>query len=164
MKRSKRQSAGFTLVELIIVIVVISILAVTAVPRFMANDPSTELATLEARLMGLLRLQQQRAMQDGASCCYGVTYDANAITLSAPAGVSLTAEADRVIPLGDASLTVTSSIVGVNTGFTFNSKGCPGPATTGLCGVGAVELTFDSGAQSRSVCVQSQGYIRPGAC
>lgn len=164
MNAKKAKAAGFTLVELIIVIVVIGILAVTAVPRFMADDPSTELAALEARLMGLLRLQQQRAMQDGASCCYGVTYDTSAITLSAPSGVSLTAEADRVIALGSASLSVTSSIMGTATGFTFNSKGCPGPATTGLCGAGAVELTFASGAESRSVCVQSQGYIRPGAC
>lgn len=156
---------GFTLIELIIVIVVIGILAVSVVPRFMGNSGTTEMATVEARLLGLLRLQQQRSMQDTASCCYGVVRSANKVSSVTAPGVALTAESERDITLSLVSVTFTRALTGVGvTEFYFNSKGCPVSASGDFCGASAVEITLSAGTQNRSVCVQSQGYIHLGAC
>ncbi|WP_338021859.1 type II secretion system protein [Aliidiomarina quisquiliarum] len=151
MSKNNSNAMGFTLIELIIVIVVLGILAVTAVPRFMASDPSTEMATVEARLMGLLRLQQQRAMQDTANFGYGVSMGANKVT-------TLPVEAERDINLDAVAVS------GLNTGLYFNSKGCPVPSGGGVCGVAAREITITAGSLTRNICVQSQGYIRLGSC
>jgi len=156
---------GFTLIELIIVIVVIGILAVSVVPRFMGNSGATEMATIEARLLGLLRLQQQRSMQDTASCCYGVDKDANKVSSVTAPGVGLAAEFERDIALDLVSVTFTRMLTStVMTEFYFNSKGCPVSVGGGICGASAIEITLSAGTESRSVCVQAQGYIHLGAC
>lgn len=151
MSKNNSNAMGFTLIELIIVIVVLGILAVTAVPRFMANDPSTEMATVEARLMGLLRLQQQRAMQDTANLVYGVSMGVNKVT-------TLPVEAERDINLDAVA------VAGIGTGLYFNSKGCPVPSGGGVCGLAAHNIVITAGSLTRNICVQSQGYIRLGSC
>lgn len=159
-----RIALGFTLVELIIVIVVIGILAVSVAPRLVGNNAGVEVATVEARLMGLLRLQQQRAMQDTATCCYGIIITSTKVAMKAPSGVSLPAETEREITLGAAALTVSSALPEASSEFYFNSKGCPISSNGGACGEYTIEIALSAGTKSRRVCVQSQGYINAEAC
>lgn len=155
---------GFTLVELIIVIVLISILAVTAGPRIFGSG-GVDQVVAERQLLSLLRLQQQQAMQDVANPCYGVSFTASQISPFA-CGAPVTSQ--RIISLPPANaLSVVSSIPAAAIELRFNGLGCPvsqGHATTPeSCGQSNVELQI-TGANARSICIQSQGYIRVGSC
>ena len=66
---------GFTLVEMISVIILLSILAVSIIPRFTSRDGFAEYAVRD-QLMSAFRLSQQRAMYDGSGNCYRLNIDA----------------------------------------------------------------------------------------
>lgn len=155
---------GFTIVELVIVIVLVAILAVTAGPRIF-SDRGVEEATLEPRILSMLRLQQQRAMQDTRNPCFGVTFSGSQIT---PRDCAESISQDRVLLIPEpAALTVVSDIPAATSGFLFNSLGCPvsnGHETNReACGLSSVELQI-VGVDNRRICVQSEGYIRSGSC
>lgn len=62
-KSLKYQQSGFTLVELVAVIIVMAILAVTVAPKFIGRD-NYDAYTYRSQLISSLRLTQQRAMQN----------------------------------------------------------------------------------------------------
>ncbi|RTE86376.1 MULTISPECIES: prepilin-type N-terminal cleavage/methylation domain-containing protein [Gammaproteobacteria] len=165
MKR--RISSGFTLIELIIVVVIIGILTVSVAPRFFTGDGSTNVATVHAQALSMLRLQQQRAMQDTAFRCYGVLTGAS-IQRTASSNTSIcdvVAVSEGAIDLSAVSFTVTS---GPTSGFLFNGLGCPvslaHESSIEACGSSSIQWEFASGGSTRYVCIQSQGYIRSGVC
>lgn len=68
---------GFSLIELIVVIILISILAVSVAPKF-DGTASYEAHTHRAQLISALRLTQQRAMQQTNSTdgfCHQIVFD-----------------------------------------------------------------------------------------
>lgn len=69
-----RPSAGFTLVELIIVLVVVSVLTVTAIARFQDDSGYNEIV-LQKRLLSALRHLQIQAMHDEREVCYRMAFD-----------------------------------------------------------------------------------------
>lgn len=160
----QRKSQGFTLIELILVIIILGIIAVYASPRIFTGTSTAE-AVIDVQVLSLLRLQQQRAMQDVIQPCYGVRIEGGEIrtrncnqanrqedSFSLPASVTLTA---------------ISGFENAASGFNFNSLGCPvsinHEVVNEQCGSGTVQLTF-VGQDTQSVCVQSQGYMRRGEC
>ncbi len=60
------KSQGFTLIELIIILVIIGILAVSASPIFI-SDSGTKNESVRLQAMSILRAVQQQAMQDTAN-------------------------------------------------------------------------------------------------
>lgn len=143
---------GFTLIELIIVIILLGILAVYAAPRFFATG-DTEVVAAQTSLAAMLRMQQQRAMQDTAAVGeYGVDIatDGDQITVTpiAPDGSS------PRDPLQLSGLLINPS----TTSLRFNALGC-----IDTCGQSDVIVTL-SGNTSRSVCINRQGYISQGQC
>ncbi|WP_404401342.1 prepilin-type N-terminal cleavage/methylation domain-containing protein [Idiomarina seosinensis] len=156
------QQRAFTLVELIIIIVLLGILAVSAYP-LLGDRAGVDVATRQGELMSLLRLQQQRAMQDTASSqLYGVELSANQV-VAIPGDADANVEAPGAITL---SLQTTQGST-ITEPVYFDAMGCPfvgvgKPAQ--LCNLNSGLEIVISGAVERRVCLQSQGYIRAGQC
>ncbi|CAB0150560.1 hypothetical protein PSI9734_00999 [Pseudidiomarina piscicola] len=161
---SVKKWQGFSVIELIVVIIIIGILAVTAAPAFIDSDGVDE-PLIEAELLSLLRLSQERAMQDVNRRCYGVSLSSTEI---APQECGATVKATRIITIpAGVTLSVNSALANASSGVLFNSWGCPvsqqHSSTAEPCGQSSVEFVI-AGADTRYLCVQSQGYIRSGSC
>lgn len=154
MVSNKNLHIGFTLIELVVVILIISILAVTAAPKLLGVNNFDSFAYRD-QMVSSLRLMQQRAMQqtDSNSChkiiiqdkAYGRTNDC----------VSTTFIADWEDD---------------NTGFSV-----PESSTVIINSVSTTTLTFDSWGRVQEcsnqcviefnnvdtalLCIESEGYI-----
>ncbi|WP_337841478.1 prepilin-type N-terminal cleavage/methylation domain-containing protein [Rheinheimera sp.] len=148
MPKLTRQQ-GFTLVELIIVVVVLAVLAATAFPRFIGKAGVEEI-TIQDRLISLLRLSQTQAMQN--------TSQKRLFNLAA-AGLT-PADGSVQIRLFNHK-TAAGSVISE---FWFNAYGQPGfvsgnPATFSQAANG-LRFEIQGTVQSR-VCIESEGYIHP---
>ena len=164
---------GFTLIELIVVMILIAILSVTALPKFLGKA-GTEEITVQDQLIAVLRLMQNRAMQNTEpNTCHQVLFTSVQLGSAAINPCSATSsfslqqqnDADQLF-LSDSNIRL--SLFNASTGgtelsspfrFRFNSLGQPvtdaSPATR-----------FDSGlrlgvigAVNAAVCIESEGYI-----
>ena len=158
---------GFTLVELIIVILLISILAVTAGPSLFGRS-DTAAGVLEHSLVNLFNTQQILAMQDTVQPCYGVAYTASTIT--ALRCDQPRRDGSRIDMPDGVNLAVHSPIT-ADGRFYFNANGCPVASShehnAQTCEQSAnVEFQWvqPSGQQTQHVCIASQGYISRGPC
>ncbi|WP_088329524.1 prepilin-type N-terminal cleavage/methylation domain-containing protein [Lacimicrobium sp. SS2-24] len=176
------KSAGYTLLELIVVITVLGVLAVSAYSRFQGSDGVAEY-TYQARLVGALRNMQTRAMQDTRpGYCYQINFDTASPGFGPPTmsyaagggvteqsqscttGIDFTApsylrtDADEMSQnnVGLSALSGSSAVSHIG----FDSMGRPVNNTQQLICTSSngCRITF-SGTASVRVCVESQGYI-----
>ncbi|MGX5913133.1 prepilin-type N-terminal cleavage/methylation domain-containing protein [Aliidiomarina sp. Khilg15.8] len=147
---------GFTLVELITIIIIVGILAVYATPRFFTAD-STELTGAKAELVSMLREQQQRAMQDTSQQnYYGVLLEGSSVAAVLNCTDDPTVIENRRIQLDSA---VIESSAGASQ-LCFNGLGC-----LGNCGNNNLQLSLQGRpAASWGVCINAEGYIKDSAC
>ncbi|WP_157964686.1 prepilin-type N-terminal cleavage/methylation domain-containing protein [Algibacillus agarilyticus] len=172
---------GFTLIELIIVILLISVISVSIIPRFFDKQGVDEHLFLQ-QLVGLLRLQQTKAMQNTTETChrvlftssrFGVTFDntnnEDCTSTALPTEYSAIAADFDVSHYGISASEVVSSSVSFSITSSFNNRiyfnllGCPVTSEGAQCGVTDVLVTI-SGSETLYVCIESQGYIHKGAC
>ncbi len=103
----KQQQSGFTLIELVIVIVILGILAAAALPRFTDLSVDARTATLNG-LMGSIR--SAAAISHATELARGVS------------GATVTLEGNTVTILnGYPSATAISAALGDYSGFTFSA-------------------------------------------
>jgi MSHA pilin protein MshC len=145
------QSNGFTIIELIVVVLIISILALTVVPKFFGSNGYEEFI-YQAETITKLRSIQFRAMQqtDGTQC-HMVLITSSALGIPANcsdiSGGWLSDTTSVVIQTGhEVSFDVSSG----NVIFTFDSLGIPD------CTNCLISITGDD---TLKVAIESQGYI-----
>ena len=161
---NKRQrSQGFTLIELVVVILVLSILAVSAVPKLTGTSQYTEI-THRDNTLALLRTVQQRAMQNTqGNTCHRVRFLplSNTIGLSAQAsdetcdsGVIITHDTNDFLVLTELSTySALNSASGTISHIEFDEWGRPA-VNSGNCNSNC-QVNFGS----YYLCIESQGYI-----
>jgi prepilin-type N-terminal cleavage/methylation domain-containing protein len=144
---------GFTLVELVAVILVLGILAFTAVPRFL-NQGVIDVSAKAEQLASDIRYTQSLAMTSGqrnrinlAAASYQITTSAG-VPVAHPATGSTAA-----ISLGDVSL----ALIGLPGGYVaFDGKGVPYTNVAGTLLGATATITLNSAGNTRQIAVSPQ--------
>ncbi|GAB2909796.1 prepilin-type N-terminal cleavage/methylation domain-containing protein [Rheinheimera gaetbuli] len=136
---------GFTLVELIVVLVIIGVLAVSLVPRFFSAVGSSEYL-YQDQLLNLLRRAQIQAMQCTDCATPAVSLTTNSALIGA-ANCDDAASAVCIAARDAVSFTPATTI-------SFDNLGRPN-CSAGSCTIGV------QGETTLNVCIESEGYIHP---
>ncbi len=154
----KKYQTGFTIIELITVIILIGILAVAVLPKF-DGTASYEAHTHRAQLISALRLTQQRAMQQTEdSFCnhlvieskqYGVPDRTDCgITVIPALGWQPDATGHIVDDRYDITFGSSPNVIG------FNAMGRPLIDCVGGC-----TIEISSNVETLEIIIESEGYV-----
>jgi len=162
------KSKGFSLIELIVVMILISILAVSVVPKF-DGTAGYEAHTHRVQLISALRLTQQRAMQQtntADSFCHQIVFDNVESRYGIPDRLDCTNTAFP-LPLTDWVPDATGHLVDSRYQISFDINGLTNPTKvgfdwmgrpTGTCAGGCV-INIISAAQTSKITIEAEGYI-----
>ena len=93
LRNPHRYSKGFTLIELMIVVVIIGILAALAIPRFMRSTTKSKQSEAKQLLKQIYTMQHAYRQEFDSYCLNGVSASAAAPTAFARLGVDIGATA-----------------------------------------------------------------------
>ncbi len=93
LRKFHRNSKGFTLIELMIVVVIIGILAALAIPRFMRSTTKSKQSEAKQLLKQIYTMQRAYRQEFNAYCFSGATANAAAPAAFARIGVDVMASA-----------------------------------------------------------------------
>ncbi|MBF4435349.1 prepilin-type N-terminal cleavage/methylation domain-containing protein [Vibrio ordalii] len=162
MRQSIGRTLGFTLIELIVIILLLGILSAYAASRYSGTSGFSSVTT-QSEVLASLRLTQNRAMQRTDLCNRWLvsnnqaqqvspSVSAGACTTSLPSTLADSSFVDAAA--NDITLTLTN-----NDGshfLDFDSLGHAAQCLTANC---TVTLNNLQSGESRQVCINSEGYI-----
>ena len=158
------KSAGFTLVELIVVIILVSILAVVAISRF-TGVAAFNTQGFNDRVIESLRYAQKQAIAKRRNVCVAFTSASVAFTYASTAGSAAACNTNLSGPAGENPYSVVPENKSVVTfspvpaGLTFSALGQPIVTSSGLP-LAAVQTITISGDGSRTFYVEPDtGYV-----
>jgi MSHA pilin protein MshC len=147
-----KQNTGFTLIELVIVIVILAILSATVAPKFFSSNGFSEYA-YRTDVIAKLRLIQTRAMQQVNDNCHQVMITSTKlgkVTCDSPSEfVDQTKQRATLVEI-DSNDNVTFNPNGTAFSFDFmgRPKNCNNPCKVII-----------TGEQVLEVIIESEGYI-----
>jgi MSHA pilin protein MshC len=147
-----KSAAGFTLIEVITVIIIIGILSVNVLPKFLSSSGFEEY-TYRDELLTKLRGIQQRAMQetDAANCLVSVS-----ATQVSGCDSNVAGDTTSVAISNSHNVTFSISSNVNNNAFSFSDLGQPVGCTAAPC---EITLTVVGEEQSLSIRINQEGYI-----
>lgn len=159
--------SGFTLVEMITVIIIIGILSVVILPKFTGSD-SFEAHPFRAQLISALRLTQQRAMQQtnpSDNYCHQIVIDddrygvENRVSASCGTETNLSSlDPDLSGHIVDSRYDIEFSVKNKSNPsiIGFDSMGRPLADCSGGCEILIKQTDID---ETLSIKIESEGYI-----
>ena len=160
-----KRPAGFTLVELVMIIVIIGVLAVVATPRFFDNN-AVQARGFVDQVQATLRYAQKEAIAQHRFVC--VAFAVNSVTLTT--GLTTACGTNLIGPAGPVSpspcLQTTYSVCSSNasfsttpTAFNFNALGQPVDTTLGNP-IGTFGVTINTIPTPTTITVEAvTGYV-----
>ncbi|EGR0788898.1 prepilin-type N-terminal cleavage/methylation domain-containing protein [Vibrio vulnificus] len=159
----KRAQAGFTLVELIVVIILISIVSAYAASRYIGTGSFSAYAAQEQAISIIRQLQVYRMQSNttnSANPNFELTASGGCLGSTAGCTAASTPQAaesrSEVMRLDGVSVSSTISPI------RFDLRG--NPLQTNGSALNSVTITFTASGESASVCINSQGYVSGGGC
>lgn len=175
--KQQAQTGGFTLVELIVVIVLLAIISVYASSKYMGASRFSSAAAQE-QVLSILRQVQITAMQSNTSnnsnSCRSILMASNQFGVTQACqsqGMSSAALSDYSKDTNQQQLELIqlsydfNSVSGAVSELSFDLLGRPAmvtsAATTSLCSNSdcRITITTPSSNESRSVCINREGFI-----
>lgn len=104
-----RNSKGFTLIELMIVVVIIGILAALAIPRFMRSTTKSKQSEAKQLLKQIYTMQRAYRQEFNTYACNGVTADSTTPAALAVIGVDIMTNARYAYSLTSTALAFTAT-------------------------------------------------------
>ncbi|TRX52803.1 type II secretion system protein [Thalassomonas sp. M1454] len=154
MSCNKSKSSGFTLIELVVVILIISILAITATPKLLGVSHFDSFAYRDQMVSSLRLMQQQAMQQTDSNACHRVVIQNKAYGRSIDCVSTIFAtnwQDDNVGFAVPASSSVTINSLSTST-ITFDSWG-----RAFECSNQCV-IEFNNVDTAR-LCIESEGYV-----
>ncbi|MEW6981166.1 Tfp pilus assembly protein FimT/FimU [Colwelliaceae bacterium 6471] len=159
-----KQTAGFTIVELVTVIIIIGIMSVVVLPKFTGSD-SFEPYAFRTQLISALRLTQQRAMQQtNSTLCHQIIFNDSRYGVADRTNCSVT----NISTLSETELGLTGAIVDTRYNIKFDVNGVSNKAVSfdgmgrpkGDCDGGCtINITQTATNETVSIKIESEGYI-----
>ncbi len=152
MRNARNYSSGFSLVELITIVIVLGILAAVAVPQLSVTKQTYDDLGFYDGTRGILRYAQKSAIAKRRTVCVAFTATSVTLTFATAAG-SAVCNANLIGPGGENPYTITaasSTYAPAPANFTFNSLGQPSLAQV---------ITFASGSTAVTVNADT-GYVQ----
>jgi MSHA pilin protein MshC len=153
-----RGSYGFTLIELVMVIVILGVLAVVAAPRIFSNN-DVNARGFHDEAIGYLRYAQKTAIAQRRTVCVGFAGTVITLTIAAtPATFTCAVAGTLSGPNGNATLFAQSGVTYATPPVNFNFDGLGQPITN--AGVPIATQTFQVASVNRSITVEGlTGYV-----
>lgn len=153
-KKTKLSSySGFTLIELVVVMIMIGILAVTVIPKMFTSSGYEEIG-YQVETVAKLRAIQLRAMQDtSATQCLLVYVTEKKLGIpddncSPPSFTSSLDQNNTIVKISEQSLSFDDQSGGYS--FSFDQMGRPDQART---------INIEGGEQTLTITINVEGYI-----
>ncbi|AAO09884.1 TPA: prepilin-type N-terminal cleavage/methylation domain-containing protein [Vibrio vulnificus] len=159
----KRAQAGFTLVELIVVILLLSIVSAYAASRYIGTGSFSAYAAQEQAISIIRQLQVYR-MQSNTTNSANPNFELTASggCLGSTAGCTAASTPQAAESRSDVMRLDGVSVSSTISPIRFDLRG--NPLQTNGSALNSVTITFTASGESASVCINSQGYVSGGGC